>query len=73
MRSVAGSSRPPRDNEAFRRVHDITASRAVRWLARLALEVTGRRSVTYRLAAAVLAQLWERPKTAARTLLELAS
>lgn len=46
---------------------------AVRWLARLALERPGTTIGELQLAAAALGQLEERPKTAARTLLELAS
>ena len=45
---------------------------AVRWLARLALERPRTTIGELQLAAAALAQLSERPKTAARTLLELA-
>jgi hypothetical protein len=44
---------------------------AVRWLARLALERPRTTIGELQLAAAALAQLSERPKTAARTLLEL--
>jgi hypothetical protein len=46
---------------------------AVRWLARLALERPRTTIGELQLAAAALGQLGERPKTAARTLLELAS
>jgi hypothetical protein len=46
---------------------------AVRWLARLALERPRTTIGELQLAAAALAQLSERPKTAARTLLELAT
>ena len=44
---------------------------AVRWLARLALERPGTTIGELQLAAAALGQLEERPKTAARMLLEL--
>jgi hypothetical protein len=44
---------------------------AVRWLARLALERPRTTMGELQLAAAALAQLADRPKTAARTLLEL--
>jgi hypothetical protein len=44
---------------------------AVRWLARLALERPRTTIADMQLAAAALTQLAERPKTAARTLLEL--
>ncbi len=44
---------------------------AVRWLARLALERPRTTMGELQLAAAALAQLSDRPKTAARTLLEL--
>ena len=46
---------------------------AVRWLARLALERPRTTIGEIQLAAAALAQLAERPRTAARTLLELAT
>jgi hypothetical protein len=46
---------------------------AVRWLARLALERPRTTIGDLQLAAAALAQLSERPKTAVRTLLELAT
>lgn len=46
---------------------------AVRWLARLALERPRTTMGELQLAAAALAQLADRPKTAARTLLELAT
>jgi hypothetical protein len=46
---------------------------AVRWLARLALERPRTTIGELQLAAAALGQLAERPKTAARTLLELAT
>jgi hypothetical protein len=45
---------------------------AVRWLARLALERPRTTIGELQLAAAALAQLSERPKTSARTLLDLA-
>lgn len=46
---------------------------AVRWLARLALECPRTTIGDLQLAAAALAQLSERPKTATRMLLEIAS
>ena len=46
---------------------------AVRWLARLALERPRTTIGELQLAAAALDQLSQRPKTAARTLLDLAS
>jgi hypothetical protein len=46
---------------------------AVRWLARLALERARTTIGELQLAVAALAQLAERPKTAARTLLDLAT
>ena len=46
---------------------------AIRWLARLALERPRTTIGELQLAAAALGQLSERPKTAARTLLELAT
>ena len=64
MRSRSCScTRPP--------AHRRPSRAAVRWLARLALERPGNDDGDLQLAAAALGHLEERPKTAARTLLEL--